>query len=288
MRSYSEYSFQRYLSAKVTVDDRALNRHVWGILVDHSAPIRRVLELGAGIGTMIERVARWGLFDDSLVHYTAIDMDAGNIRQARAGLHSNQLEPLSVTLEAIDLFAFIEREAGTQTWDLIIAHAVLDLLDLRTALPQIMSLAGPGGLLYLTINFDGITAFEPQIDAAFDRHVEALYHATMDQRVTDGQASGDSRTGRHLFTHLQSLGVDILAAGPSDWVVHPTGGAYPHDEAAFLHAIINTMDKALKDHPEIDQERFAAWIEQRHQQIEAATLTYIAHQLDLLARCPPS
>src|SRR5712691_8440602 len=33
-------------------------------------------------------------------------------------------------------------------------------------------------------------------------------------------------------------------------------------------------------HPDLDAERFTAWIAQRHAQVEQGTLVYIAHQLD--------
>ena len=59
------YSFTRYLEAKKGIDDRSLNRHVWNALVQRlerskSTPDKpiQILEIGAGIGTMIERMLR--------------------------------------------------------------------------------------------------------------------------------------------------------------------------------------------------------------------------------------
>jgi hypothetical protein len=49
--------YARYLAAKTTVDDRALNRHVLAelrCLMPAGAP--RVLEVGAGLGTMAARL----------------------------------------------------------------------------------------------------------------------------------------------------------------------------------------------------------------------------------------
>ena len=65
-----------------------------------------------------------------------------------------------------------------------------------------------------------------------------------------------------------------------DWVVFPTNGSYPHDEAYFLHFIMRTIHQELKHHPRLESNRFEAWITKRHHQIEAAELVYIAHQLD--------
>jgi hypothetical protein len=62
------YSFIRYLEAKKSVDDRAINRHVWQVLsgsLPQTSPEKplRIVEMGAGIGTMIERMIEWELLD---------------------------------------------------------------------------------------------------------------------------------------------------------------------------------------------------------------------------------
>ena len=148
----------------------------------------------------------------------------------------------------------------------------------------LLNVLKPGGLCYFSLNFDGATIFEPTIDPPFDQQVETLYHQTMDQRLTRGEPSGDSQTGRHLFTHLKNTGIEILAAGASDWVVFPVQGSYPHDEAYFLHFIINTIQAALYANPELDAQRFASWVETRHAQITRGELVYIAHQIDFVGR----
>jgi hypothetical protein len=65
-------------------------------------------------------------------------------------------------------------------------------------------------------------------------------------------------------------------------VVFPGPDGYPGDEAYFLHFIIDTIGRALHEHPELDSGRFQAWIAKRHRQIKSAELTYIAHQLDFI------
>src|SRR5260370_37157508 len=59
------YSLIRYLAAKKSVDDRALNWQVWQRLVTalpRATPQQplRILEVGAGIGNMVERLGAWG------------------------------------------------------------------------------------------------------------------------------------------------------------------------------------------------------------------------------------
>jgi SAM-dependent methyltransferase len=277
------YDFPRYLAAKKTVDDRALNAHVWQTLRQNLPARPHILEVGAGIGTMVERLAEQQFI--STATYTAIDNQSENIATALQRL-AHLPNTIRLSLEAIDLFDFIEQKQSKQQWDVLIAHAFLDLMDIPATLPQLFSLLKPGGLFYFSINFDGVTILEPAIDPALDAQIEQLYHQTMDGRITNGKRSGDSRSGRHLFGHLRQAEATILAAGGSDWVVFAGADDYPADEKYFLQFILETMHRALAGHPKLDQAQFARWITQRQAQIEAGELVYLAHQLDFLGRWP--
>src|SRR5215831_5004786 len=174
----STYSFARYLSAKKSIDDRALNRHVWQSLVaamPRATPEQplQILEVGAGLGAMVERLCTGGIL--TCAAYTAIDLDSALITEARyrlpqwaaaQGWQVHQDDPeclhmqrpdqdISVATEAIDLWRFVAREQGQRAWDLLIAQAVLDLVDVPSTLPALLSLLRPGGLLYCPITFDG-------------------------------------------------------------------------------------------------------------------------------------
>ena len=115
--------------------------------------------------------------------------------------------------------------------------------------------------------------------------IEACYHQTMDRRLVAGKPSGTVAPG-DISLPISRPPVEVLAAGSSDWVVFAGPNGYAADEAYFLHFIIHTIHTALTGHPHLDAERFTAWIAQRHAQVEQGTLVYIAHQLDLLGRCP--
>jgi 2-polyprenyl-3-methyl-5-hydroxy-6-metoxy-1,4-benzoquinol methylase len=292
-----EYSFSRYLLSKQSVDDRALNRHVYETLVASlpEQPIR-VIEVGAGIGTMLTRLLRWGLLKQA--DYTLVDEMPENIDYA-IGLISlwaaehglrvensaqNQIKVLDndrdvrVNFERANVFDFIQQKP--QKFDLLIAHAFLDLLPMPEGLKRLFSLIKPAGLAWLTINFDGVTTLEPSIDPVLDANIERLYHTTMDFRPT----GGDSQSGRHLFGHLRSVKAEILAAGASDWVVHTVDGKYPADEAYFLNYILYFFEISLSKHPELDAAVFKNWLAERRKQIERGELVYIAHQMDFLAR----
>jgi len=310
------HSFPRYLAAKKSVDDRALNQHVWDVLqqrvgectLNRARPLQ-VLEIGAGIGTMVERILARGLFTNA--DYTLVDAMAENIATAgqrlphwatthgftvTAGDRPTSLQisrnatedqaavRLALSLQTADCFDFAARSDQAGKYDLLIAHAFLDLVDIPRSLPRLRSLLQPQALCYLTINFDGGTILQPELDRAFDQVLETLYHETMDKRLVKGEPSGDSRSGRHLFGHLRTAGIDLLAAGSSDWVVFASKTGYPADEAYFLHFIIETIAGALHGQPALDQARFLAWINARHGQIERGELVYIAHQLDFLGQ----
>ncbi len=278
------YAFTRYLSAKKSVDDRALNGHVRDTLAGALAGREElsVMEVGAGIGTMAERLHAWQLLPAG-TRYTAVDNQAQNTALAEQRLRPLQDE-IALELETIDIFDFIVREQGRRHWDLLLAHAFLDLVDLGTALPQLISLLEPGGYFYFTINFDGETILSPTIDPALDEAIITQYHQTMDSRTIDGRVSGCSRTGRRLFAQLPAAGAEILDAGSSDWVVYAQEAQYQADEAYFLHFIVDTIAGALRGSPHFERSYFEAWIAQRHAQIDAGTLVYIAHQLDFFGR----
>jgi ubiquinone/menaquinone biosynthesis C-methylase UbiE len=83
------YSLMRYLAAKSSVDDRALNWQVWQRLVaalPRATPQQplRIVEVGAGIGSMVERL----LAGDVLTHaiYTAIDQAPALLAEAHRRL----------------------------------------------------------------------------------------------------------------------------------------------------------------------------------------------------------
>jgi hypothetical protein len=294
-----EYSFPHYLLSKQSVDDRALNKDVLNALIAQGLPQPlRIIEVGAGIGTMLRRLIRWNVICEA--EYVLVDEKDENIEYASAWIQQwaeqaglgwerrdekqvrvwDATHDVRIRLEWADVFDFILK--NQEPADLLIAHAFLDLLPMPESLPKLLSLTK--GLAWLTINFDGVTTLEPIIDTALDAQIEQLYHNTMDTRPT----GGDSRSGRHLFSHLRGAGAEILASGASDWVVHAVNGKYPEEEAYFLQFILHFFEESLMDHPELDQVVFGGWLQERCAQIERGELVYIAHQMDFLVKAPLS
>jgi hypothetical protein len=271
------YSFQRYLAAKRTVDDRALHRPTEDRLRRELADCGesgdetdgrdtdpcRVLEVGAGVGSTLTRLLDRNCLPAS-VDYTLLDSDPANLDAARDrlaawveergatqhGAAPGEDGPLrlaydgttvTVRFVAADAFAFVaDRSAGA--YDLLVAQAFLDLFDLAEALPPLLRVVASGGLVYAPITFDGESVFEPTPDDLPDDTVRDAYHATMDAPDRGGSAT----TGRTLLTALPAHGASLLSAGASDWVVHPDpAGGYPADEAYFCHHIVDTVAGAV-------------------------------------------
>ncbi len=298
------FSMSRFLSSKKTVDDRALNKDVVERLKS-SLKLRsgrpKVLEIGAGLGTMIERMYDWNVLTEA--DYIVLDLDPVLVKESAFCIrrwaksegftcHGNE-ERLEIEASGgarwnVDLVC---RELGDYlaekpdlSVDLLIANAFLDLTDVDSILDDLFQLCAPDGLYWFSINFDGESIFCPEHPD--DSLFLGLYHQSMDCRVRFERPAGDSRTGRHLFSHLQAKGASILQAGSSDWVVFPQDGRYLQDESYFLHHIIHTISEELKTNPEAPADRLSAWVELRHRQIEDASLVYIAHQLDFVGHRP--
>jgi SAM-dependent methyltransferase len=299
------YSFIRYLAAKKSVDDRALNQHVRQSLAQALSNINppekpvKVLEIGAGIGTMFERLVDWQLLNN--VEYVGLDISDEHLAEARGRLLAfgsdrgyevtqtseglilgKENQCIKVAFERADLFEFLREGQGRRSFDLLVAHAFLDLINLPFTLPQLFTLLRIGGLFYFTGNYDGTIIFEPMVDPVLDKLIETLYARTMDERITYGRISGESQSGRRVFSLLRQVGAVLLDSGSSDWVVFANDKGYQEDEVYFLHFVVNSVEQVLKGAPGLDPVQFTNWIQERHAQIRRGELVLVAHQLDFV------
>jgi hypothetical protein len=290
----------RYLTSKKSIDDHSLNPHVYKKLLqavhekkqDH--PLQ-ILECGAGIGTMFTRMIDWGLLRGSVL-YRITDNDPRLLHGAHKylsqwatkrnhaftwleenhGQLTTEDAEVSVLFEVVDVKNIAQKSYLPSSYDLIIAHALLDLVDFSVVLPALFSFLKDDALAYLTCNFNGQTLFLPECED--DEEIIQLYHDSMEKRL-----QGASRTGKNLLLYLQQQGLEILAAGSSDWIIHPQQNKYSKDEEFFLHAIIEMIEKELT---KIDGMDFSIteWSTLRHQQAENGQLTLLASHLDFLVR----
>ena len=241
----------------------------------------RILEAACGTGTMLERLLATGWLGQDL-EYIGIDSDPDNIRQAQAK-STWAKAALKPQFENVDVFDYLQNSG--REWDLLIGHAFVDLVPLDTGLPILLNALLPGGHFYFSINFDGLTGFEPPLDGAFEQDVLAAYHQTMDERRVNGQLTAGRASGRKLLSAVPRAGGQIVAVGSSDWIVRPDlDGGYPAREAEFLQAILFFFEDSLGQRPGLDPIRFQRWLRGRRKQIDSGELIYLAHQLDVLGR----
>jgi SAM-dependent methyltransferase len=301
------FSFLRYLEAKKSIDDRALNRQVLNRLqrelinTGEVGPLK-ILEVGCGIGTMVERLIEGELI--ARFDYTGLDIEAGALLEAYRRLRtfapgqglacqeggdgklllSRADHCWSLNFLPIDVFDFAADEDRHGSWDVLIAHAFLDLLPLAVALPILLSLVRPGGLCYFSLNFDGVTTWLPPLDDRLDDQIEALYHQSMHQSSSGGSSRSGSRSGRLLLTLLPPLGLDLLTVGSSDWAVLPHQGKYLQDEAYFLSYLLHLLEEALAGNATVDPAQLQYWLSTRRKQLETGELMLLTHQWDILGR----
>jgi hypothetical protein len=291
--------FQRYLRAKRTVDDRALDRRLVGTLRERlrarpaigSDPLQ-ILEVGAGIGTMLTRLVEWDVLPPGEIRYTALDVQSGNVAAiapyvrewaADRSMSVSGTDPIvlesddrSVELDPVvgEAVSYADRTAGE--WDVLVGAALLDILDLD-GLETLVGALSAGGICYFPITFDGATRFRPSHPA--DRAIERRYHAHM-----DAKPGGSSQAGGEALVRLErTADVRLLGVAGSDWIVRPVEGGYPADEAYFLRYILDTIEEAVGEMTD-DDDPLTEWLTERRAQVDAAELFYLTHQLDILGR----
>src|SRR6056297_670232 len=294
------FDYPEYLEIKQAIDDRSLNQSVWHAL---TAALRsqidnhglRILEIGAGTGSMIIRLLDAGLLGHC--QYCAVELEPGFARVAEnqlsiwAGAHGCRMEVIGPSnwilekdqkvIEILWLEADILKLAATFEsgyFDLLIGHAIIDLLPVPECLPGLLNLIKPGGGYYFSLNFAGVTRFLPA--DARDREITELYHRDMDRRFPkiDWRAS---QTGKLLGPWLKEQGHQVLAEGISDWQIAAASSATAA-ENRFIGNILATLEKALAGLDGLDD-----WIRLRQQQAASGKLLFFAANRDYFGRtCP--
>ncbi len=270
-----DFQFSSYLAAKRTVDSRALHPRVWESAFA-GKPVKTVIELGGGTGTMIHRLLERAHIGSS-TEYLLIDQEAEGLAEAARAVGPLFL-PGRFAVRQTELLSYWEESPPAP--DLVIAHAVLDLFDPRSAAPALARMKARR--YWLTHLFDSLTAWEPAVDSVLDETIMTAYHRTMDARAPGG-ARGASRSGRDWLSALPDAGFRIIDAASSDWIVRPVDGAYPADEARFLRSMLHFFRVSLTGHPDVDQDGLNWWLAVRHGQVERAETTFVAHQFDVTA-----
>jgi len=277
-KSSTSVDWNAWLECKASVDGRSLHPRVQAAAFEGPVP-REVLELGGGTGTMARRLLKQGLIAGQ-TRYTLVDSSALAVAEAERQCGPLFAEENFVAHEG-DLYRYLDDHARRASPpELVIAHALLDLLDPGRASVALEKLGAQR--YWLTHLFDGFTEFVPVLDQALDARIVGAYHATMDQRHRLG-GEGSSRSGRAWLEALPAAGLKVLEAASSDWVVVPRAGAYLEHEAEFLSHLLQFFRASLTERAEVDQKALAWWLHARTAQLRRGQLGVVVHQLDLLA-----
>ncbi len=294
--------FADFLEAKFDLDERSLAVDVRRACIDSIAHRDRLrcVDIGTGTGAMVRRLldARIGA---RAIDIVAIDRDERLIDRAREriAVHLRQRgfelpgQADESRIQASDAHRFVtlrlahgeaagfEPRAG-ERFDLVTAHAFMDLVPMRPLLLRIADWLAPGGLFYATLNYDGDTAFFPTYcDAAFETALLQRYDASMEERRIDGQPTGGARSGRRLHALLPDAGFEVLAWGSSDWNIVPRDGRLRPGDAVVLSVLLDALRRENEAH--CDVRRLDAWHRDRRALLAAGRLGAIVHQIDVLA-----
>ncbi len=260
-----------------------MNPTVWQQMLhavaDSEGDPLRIAEIGAGTGTMIDRLREWGVLDPATLRGRRVQYDAWEMNADTAALLKARVEGTAeIHVGRVHVGDVRERRSDEQ-FDLVIANAVLDLFAPSVMADLIDAMLTPSGLLYASIVFDGVTLMEPTIDPAVDAEVLQLYHRSMTQ--------GFGR--RHVWA-LHDAGFDIRGIGSSDWIIPPRREGPTEDERILVETILEMMEHSVTEQitnggeSAINVNDLSRWITLRREQLHRGALLFEAHQLDFLVQ----
>jgi len=272
-----------WLAAREPYDDAALDRGAveaireWaGSLPDNRAAV--VADLGSGTGVALRRVERW--LAPRRIAAFAVDRDAALL--GKAGPFSPRM---TVAPLLGDVLAPLDSLGGPPdgTVDLVVGHALADLLPLDRLAARVAALLRPGGLAHLALTYDGLTAFEPPTTPDLDEQMLTAFHRQMDRPGRKAPQYGGSTAGRRLGPFLEVAGLEILADAPSVWEVCASDGPGGQDVlAGLIRFVLDATCTSRKAGPD-DR---ATWLLARQADLSAGTLSARVWHRDVLARRP--
>ncbi|MDX2496228.1 MAG: class I SAM-dependent methyltransferase [Desulfuromusa sp.] len=291
------FDYPEYLAIKQAIDDRSLNQSVWQAL---AASLKsqvgshgfKILEIGAGTGSMIIRLLDAGLLDHC--QYFAVELEPGFARVAEnelsvwAGAHGYRMAVIGLSSwvlkkneQVIEIqwitadILEIPSDFDSGYFDLLIGHAIIDLLPVPECMPGLLNLVQPRGSYYFSLNFAGVTSFSPSHSRDFE--ITEAYHRDMDKRFP-GIAWRASQTGQVMGSWLKEQGHLVVAEGDSNWQLSsaPTPSAADN---RFIGNILDTMAKALAGLDGLED-----WLRLRRQQAASGNLLFFAANCDYFGR----
>ncbi len=294
-------AFAQFLQAKYALDQRSLNPVVWRRFLNELSgrtPLD-LLDVGTGTGSMFRRILQH--YDHGAMRLSGLDIESGlldiaekeiiDLLQAKGFAVENGAGRLCAVNDE-DRIEFqrvctplTDFRSVPNCFDIITAHAFMDLVSLQQTLAGFYSRLKPGGLFYATINYDGETVlFPPYPDSEFEDALLQAYDASMEARRLNGSETGGAKCGRRLYEELLNAGFEIVSYGSSDWNITPCDGAYLDDDHIVLDRLLGWIYSEGRINPSIDLKKLDRWLECRRQQRQKRMLGIIVHQIDVLAR----
>jgi hypothetical protein len=305
----SSYRLSRYLKAKQTVDERALNRRVekrFYTELEHLASSKNgpiaIVDLGAGLGPTAQRLVRAiGSTEIRSITYHLVDQSSALLQEARTRLQDwikgkgfdvqespNQIhcsrEDQSITFQfhGTEALQYLSSQSTGQ-FDSVIAQSFIDLVNIPKTLTLLPKTIRKEGIAYFPLTFDGQTRFLSGQSGGPAKKIIEYYHESMD-RNTDNGPTGGPESGAQLLEGIPEIGA-FLAVGSSDWLVYPQEDiGYEGDEAYFLYHILRFVERELSSAPRLSTDTLSEWITDKREDVANERLIYQASQLDVLAR----
>lgn len=281
-----------WLAARRRYDEAALyppavdSILTWGkALPPDYAPV--VVDLGSGTGAALARARTWLAPRPHLAYAVDRDVDLLALAPAVSPVGPPPTSPIAIHA---DILAPLDQHGGPPDGavDLIVGHALADLLALDRLAARVAALLRPGGLVHLALAYDGLTMFGPPLPtelANLEACVLQQFHSHMDRPQRSCPAYGGSTTGRRLTSTLSAAGLEILATGPSTWRVSAADGP---DGQRVLSWLLRFAAEAAIELGQIAAVDLDRWLQARQSALAAGALNAcVAHQ-DALARRPAS
>jgi len=308
-----------WLAIRRPFDEAALDRGViaslqaWGDRSHGERPLH-VVDLGSGTGVALRRAARW--LSRRPIHAFAVDADPSMLAAARAAWADEpgavvddgnseaqrqpvearraSLAPYQVTLNGrpiavvpvlADALGPLAEAGGPDDGSvhLVLGHALADLVPLDVLTTRAAALLRTGGLAHFALTYDGETRFDPVDDPALEARVMAAFLRHMDRPRATTPSYGGSTAGERLATALEQAGLQVVRAGPSDWIVRQGGEDGPETHA-FLTRMVGFVEGSLLELGEPPEADVRRWAAERRARLDAGRLGLWVRHRDLLAR----
>lgn len=278
-----------WLAARRPYDEAALDPVAIGAIQQWAVALPRdyrpvVVDLGSGTGAGLRRARRW-LARRPVTAY-AVDLDGSLLSRAAASACWHDAAPV-----VGDLLEPLAPNGGPPdgTVDLVVAHALADLVPLDRLAARAAALVRPGGLVHVALTYDGVTELSSvgdpirPIGAGVEAAVLGSFHRHMDRPARRVPEYGGSTAGRRIGPSLQAAGFEIVVDAPSVWNVRASDGPGGRTVLAWLLRFILESGRAIGD---VRSDDLDAWGSARRAALARRTLAARVGHRDVLARAP--